>query len=74
MVELQRLNGSGYMKRSSEARKRAVSKYDASHTKQIKLKLNLETDKDILERLDEMDNKQGYIKSLIRADIKKERT
>lgn len=61
------------MKRSSDARKRAVSKYDASHTKQVKLKLNLETDKDILERLDEVDNKQGYIKALIREDIKKER-
>ena len=60
------------MKRSSDARKRAVSKYDASHTKQIKLKLNLETDKDILERLDEVENKQGYIKALIRSDIKRD--
>lgn len=58
---------------SSDARKRAVAKYDASHTKQVKLKLNLETDKDILERLEEVGNKQGYIKSLIRDDIKKER-
>lgn len=61
------------MQRSSDARKRAVLKYDASHTRQVKLKLNLETDKDILERLDEVENKQGYIKALIRADIKKER-
>jgi hypothetical protein len=60
------------MQRSSDARKRAVSKYDASHTKQIKLKLNLETDKDILERLDEVENKQGYIKALIRSDIKRD--
>lgn len=60
------------MKRSSDARKRAVSKYDASHTKQIKLKLNLETDKDILERLAEVENKQGYIKDLIRSDIKRD--
>lgn len=55
----------------SEAQKRASEKYDLTHTKQIKLKLNLETDKDILERLDEVDNKQGYIKGLIRDDIKK---
>ena len=60
------------MKRSSDARKRADSKYDANHTKQVKLKLNLETDKDILERLEEVDNKQGYIKALIRSDIKKD--
>lgn len=57
----------------SDARKRAVAKYDASHTKQIKLKLNLETDKDILERLEEVGNKQGYIKALIRADIENNR-
>ena len=57
----------------SEARKRANAKYDARHTKQIKLKLNLETDWDILERLNEVDNKQGYIKDLIREDLEKER-
>ena len=60
------------MKRSSDARIKTNAKYDASHTKQIKLKLNLETDKDILERLDEVENKQGYIKSLIRSDIKRD--
>lgn len=59
------------MQRSSEARKRAVSKYDASHTKQIKLKLNLGTDKDILDKLDAEENVQGYIKRLIREDIAK---
>ena len=57
----------------SEALKKAVAKYDASHTKQIKLKLNLETDKDILERLEKVGNKQGYIKALIREDIKRNR-
>lgn len=47
------------------------SLYDASHTVQIKMKLNLKTDADILEKLGAVGNKQGYIKSLIRADIKK---
>lgn len=56
----------------SESVKRAVAKYDSTHTKQIKLKLNLETDKDIIEALDQVDNKQGYIKELIRKDIKPE--
>lgn len=55
---------------TTEAQKRAVMKYDKIHTKQIKLKLNLETDKDIIDRLNEVDNKQGYIKDLIRKDIK----
>ena len=54
----------------SDAKKRADAKYDAGHTRQIKLKLNLETDKDILKRLDEVGNKQGYIKELIRDDLK----
>lgn len=54
---------------ASEALKRAVAKYDAKHTRQIKLKLNLKYDKDILDELDRQNNKQGYIKSLIRADI-----
>ena len=53
----------------SDAKKRANAKYDASHTKQIKLKLNIETDRDILDRLKQVDSKQGYIKRLIRADI-----
>lgn len=54
----------------TEAEKRASAKYDALHTKQIKLKLNLKHDADILEKLDSVDSKQGYIKSLIRKDIK----
>lgn len=47
-------------------------KYDAANTKQIMLKLNLNTDKDILEWFDRQDTRQGAIKRLIRADIKRE--
>lgn len=54
---------------ASEAQLRAQAKYDAKATKQIKFKFNLTTDADILEKLDSVDNKQGYIKELIRADI-----
>ena len=54
----------------SDAQKRAQDKYDKAMTKQIKLKLNLRTDSDVIARLDEVDNKQGYIKELIRKDIK----
>lgn len=46
-------------------------RYDQQNTRQIRLKLNIKTDKDILERLDKVGNKQGYIKDLIRADINK---
>ena len=53
------------------AEKRAKAKYDEKNTVQVKLKLNLKTDKDILEALERSGNKQGYIKELIRADMEK---
>ena len=56
---------------ASEAMKRGIAKYDAANTVQVKLKLNKKTDADILKRLDEIGNKQGYIKTLIREDIKR---
>lgn len=43
--------------------------WDKLNTRQIKLKFNLRTDADILSVLDSQTNVQGYIKSLIRADI-----
>ncbi len=56
---------------TSEKRKASHAKWDAANTRQIKLKLNLKTDADILSKLDSVENTQGYIKSLIREDIKK---
>ena len=54
---------------SKEAQKRATAKYDAANTVQFKMKLNKNTDSDILKKLDSVENKQGYIKGLIRDDI-----
>lgn len=54
---------------TTAAQKRANAKYDKANTKQIILKLNLKTDADILARLESEENKQGYIKKLIRRDI-----
>jgi hypothetical protein len=56
----------------TEAKKKANAKYDATHTTQFMVKLNNGTDKDIIEKLESVDNRQGYIKSLIRADISQE--
>ena len=56
---------------ATEARLRANDKYDKKATKKILLKLNKTTDADILARLEEVPNKQGYIKALIRDDIAK---
>ena len=53
----------------TEAQKRAREKYERANTVQFKMKLNKNTDADILAKLDSLSNKQGYIKSLIRADI-----
>lgn len=58
--------------KTSEAQKRAVTKYDAANTVQFKMKLNRGTDADIIERLESVENKQGYIKNLIRMDIEKD--
>lgn len=58
-----------YEKRTGYA---AQAKYKAAFTKQIALHLNTRTDVDILEKLDSVPNKAGYIKALIRADIEKE--
>ena len=56
---------------ATEAQIRANAKYDAANTVQIKMKLNTKTDADILQKLDSVENKQGYIKALIRADLQK---
>lgn len=54
---------------TSDAQKRASAKYDKAHTKGIYLKLNTESDKDIIEFLAGVNNVQGYIKNLIRYDM-----
>lgn len=46
-------------------------KYDSANTVFIGLKFNKKTDADILEQLEKQDNKQGYIKKIIREDIAK---
>lgn len=45
-------------------------KYDKVNTKRVYIKLNKNTDKDILDYLGGIPNKQGYIKELIRKDMK----
>ncbi len=46
-------------------------KYEAENTKRVYIKLNKNTDDDILSYLETLENKQGYIKSLIREDLKR---
>lgn len=56
---------------TSKAQIKAQAKYDKANTVQLALKLNKKTDKDVIEWLYKLDNKQGYIKSLIREDIER---
>lgn len=54
----------------NQASQRAIE-HDKLHAKRIYLKLNKDNDADILAHLEKQGNKQGYIKELIREDIKK---
>ena len=57
---------------STEAQKRAQKKYDEANKdkwRMIHLKLNRETDAEIIEKLEQVPSIQGYIKDLIRADL-----
>lgn len=56
---------------ATEAQLKASYKYDKENTRQVHLKLNRRTDGDVLEKLDSVPSKQGYIKELIRADIER---
>ena len=52
-----------------EARYRASQKYQIEKCRNVTFQLNKKHDEDILVWLDSQENKQGYIKALIRADM-----
>lgn len=52
---------------------KAAAIWDRNNTTQVKLKLQNNTDRDILTILDRIGNKQGYIKRLIRDDLNGEK-
>lgn len=55
-----------------EEKNKRIVKYIKENVKQMCLALNVKTDRDILDKLETVDSKNGYIKSLIREDIKRE--
>ena len=57
---------------TTEAAKAAKAKYDAKTARYISLKLNTNTDRDLIQHLESQENIQGYLKRLIREDMKKE--
>ena len=50
--------------------KKYIARWQKENTKIIPVRLNLDGDKDIIHKLDEKENRSGYIKDLIRKDIK----
>lgn len=56
-------------KYNPEVQRKAQAKYDAKTAYKVGLKFNRNTDADILDKLDTVNNKQGYIKALIRQDM-----
>lgn len=51
---------------------KAHQEWVAANTTRIVMNLNHNTDKDVLEKLSQVPSKQGYIKELIRADLREE--
>ncbi len=43
--------------------------FNKKSTKTVLIRLNYNTDEDIIKQLDKVDSKMGYIKELIRKDI-----
>lgn len=52
----------------------AQDRYNAKNLRQFMVKINRATEPELLEYLESKDNVQGYIKSLIRADLERHQT
>ena len=57
------------MTKTTEAQKKANAKYDKENTVKKIIKLNKNTDKDIIQYLNTLPNFQGEIKRLIRREL-----
>lgn len=58
--------------KDAKARAEKKAEYDKKNTKGFYIKLNKKTDSDIIALLSDVTNKQGYLKALIRKDLKAE--
>ena len=56
---------------TTESSKAAKARYDAKTARYFSLKLNQNTDKDLIEKLEAQESIQAYLKRLIREDIEK---
>jgi hypothetical protein len=58
------------MGKTTAAQISAVTKYDKTHTKTYLIKLNKQTDAELIELLNNCQNKQGTIKTALREYMK----
>lgn len=58
---------------TTEAAKAAKARYDSKTARYFSLKLNRNTDKELIEHLERQESIQAYIKKLIQEDMKKDR-
>lgn len=59
------------MAKTSDSNLRAIQKFTKEKTVSVNLRLNKNTDADIIAKLETVPSKMGYIKALIRADMEK---
>lgn len=57
------------MARKKKRQETPQERYDKANRVAFHFRLNQKTDADIIAKLEEVKNKQGYFKSLVRADI-----
>ena len=56
---------------TTDAAKAAKARYDSKTARYFSLKLNRNTDSEIIEHLEQQESIQAYLKRLIREDIKR---
>ena len=69
-IDVNNLREDDILNKTTIAMRKAISKYDEKNTKQVKLKLNINYDQDILDYLSQLENVQGFLKDIIRKEIK----
>lgn len=57
--------------KASKAQLEAVARYDKQNTKQLHIKLNKNTDADLIKALETVESMQGLIKQLLREYFSK---
>lgn len=62
------------MSKASEARLRAIDKYNKTKMVNVSIRVNKNTDADVVEYLKTIDNKRAYLLKLIREDMAKKKT